>query len=48
MINTVEKQNLGKKLLYIEQEYFTKTLRDTKPTDLIGHSIDFKPNARPS
>ena len=48
MANTMEKQNLSKRLLYTWQECFAKTLRDVKPTDLIEHSIDLKPNARPS
>ncbi len=48
MADTMEKQNLSKKLLYTWQECFAKTLRDIKSTDLIKHSIDFKPNARPS
>ena len=45
MANTLEKQNLSKRLLYTWQECFAKTLRDVKPTDLIEHSIDLKPNA---
>lgn len=47
MADTMEKQNLSKRLLYTWQECFAKTLRDVKPTDLIEHSIDLKPNARP-
>ena len=35
-------------MLYIWQECFAKTLRDIKPTNLIEHSIDLEPNARPS
>ncbi len=46
--DTMEKQNLSKRLLYTWQEFFAKTLRDIKPTDLIEHSIDLKPNACPS
>ncbi len=48
MADTVEKRNRGKRLLYTWRECFAKTLRDVKPTDLIEHSIDLKPNARPS
>lgn len=46
MANTVEKQNLGKRLLYTWRECFAKTLTNVKPTDFIEHSIDLKPNAR--
>ena len=48
MADTMERQNLSKRLLYIWQECFAKTLRDIKPTNLIEHSIDLKPNARSS
>ncbi len=48
MVDTMEKQNLSKGLLYTWQECFAKMLRDIKPTDLIEHSIDLKPNASPS
>ena len=48
MADIMEKQNLSKRLLYTWQECFAKTLRDVKPTDLIKHSITFKPNAHPS
>ena len=48
MADTMEKQNRSKRLLYTWRECFAKTLRDVKPTDLIEHSIDLKPNARPS
>ncbi len=48
MADTMEKQNLSKRLLYTWQECFAKTLRDIKPTDLNEHSINHKPNARPS
>ena len=47
MADTLEKQNLSKRLLYTWQECFAKTLKDVKPTDLIKHSIYLKPNARP-
>lgn len=46
--DTVEKQNLSERLLYTWQDCFAKTLRDIKPTDLIGHSINLKPNAHSS
>lgn len=48
MADTLEKKSLSKRLLYTWRECFAKTLRDVKPTDLIEHSIDLKPNARPS
>ena len=48
MADTIEKENLSNRLLYTWQECFAKTLRDIKPTDLIEHSINLKPNARPS
>ncbi len=35
-------------MLYTWQICFAKTLRDIKPTDLIEHSIDLKPNVCPS
>ena len=47
MADIVEKQNLSKRLLYTWRECFAKTLQGVKPTNLIKHSIDFKPNARP-
>lgn len=42
-----KKQNLNKRLLYTWRECFAKMLRDVKPTDLIKHSIDLKPNVCP-
>ncbi len=48
MADTMEKQNLSKRLLYTWQECFSKTLRDIKSTNLIEHFIDLKPNACPS
>ncbi len=48
MVDTMEKQNLSKLLLSTSQECFAKTLRDIKPTNLIEHFIDLKPNASPS
>lgn len=48
MADTVNKQHLRKRLSYTWRECFAKTLRDVKPTGLIEHSIDLKPNARPS
>ncbi len=48
MADTMEKQNLSKRLLYSWHECFVKTLKDIKPTDLIEHSINLKPNACPS
>ena len=47
MVDNVEKENLSKRLLYTWYEFFAKTLRDIKPTNLIEHSIDLKPNVRP-
>ncbi len=46
-VDILEKQNLFNKLLYIEWECFTKTLRDVKPTYFIKHLIDLKPNTHP-
>ena len=48
MADTMEKQNLNKRLLYTWQECFAKILRDVKPINLIEHSINLKPNAHPS
>lgn len=45
MADTLEKKNLSKPLLYTWQDCFLKSLRDVKPTNLIEHSIDLKPNA---
>lgn len=47
MADTLEKQNLSRRLLYTWQNCFAKMLRDVKPTDFID-SIDLKPNAPPS
>ena len=48
MADTMENENLGKKLLYTLQECLAKTLRDIKSTDLIEYSINLKPNSCPS
>lgn len=48
MANTLDKQNLSKWLLYTWRECFAKILRDVKPSNLIEHFIDLKPNIHPS
>lgn len=48
MADTLDKQNLSKRLLYTWREYFAKTLKDVQSTDFIEHSINLKLNARPS
>lgn len=45
MADTLDKHNSSKQLLYTWRECFARTLRDVKPTDLIKHFIDLKPNA---
>lgn len=46
MMDTMEKQNLSKRLLYTWRECFANKLRDIKPTDLIKYFIDLKPNVQ--
>ena len=45
--DTPEKMSRAKRLMYTWREFFATSVREIKPTDLIEHSIDLLPNARP-
>lgn len=45
--DTLERRDLVKRLLYTWKDCFAKTMRDIHPTDLIHHSIDLTPDAKP-
>ena len=44
--NTLKRRNLVKRLLYTWKDYFIKTMRDIRSTDLIHYSIDLTSNAK--
>lgn len=44
---TKEQQGAARRLLYTWKDCFAKSLKEIRPTDLIHHSIDLKPNAIP-
>jgi RNase H-like domain found in reverse transcriptase/Integrase zinc binding domain len=45
--DTPRKQDDARRLFYTWRDCFVERIRDVKPTDLIQHSIDLLPNARP-
>lgn len=45
--NTPVKRQAARRLLYTWRDCFAKSLKDIKPTDLIFHSIDLTPDAKP-
>ncbi|KAL8707169.1 MAG: hypothetical protein Q9220_007754 [cf. Caloplaca sp. 1 TL-2023] len=47
MADTPERIEAAQRLLYTWKDCFAKSIRDIKTTDLIEHSIDLAPNARP-
>ena len=47
MADTPERVEKAQRLLYTFRECFATSIKDIKPTDLIEHSIDLEPNARP-
>ena len=47
MADTADRMEKVKRLLYTYRDCFAVSLRDIKPTDLIEHSIDLEPNAKP-
>lgn len=44
---TEDQRRQAKRLLYTWKDCFATSLLDMKPTDLVQHTIDLKPNARP-
>ena len=47
MADSNERVEKAKRLAYTWRECFAKSVRDIKTTDLIEHSIDLQPNAKP-
>ena len=46
MAKTAEEEEQVKQLLYTWRDCFAPTLKEMRPTDLVHHTIDLKPNAR--
>lgn len=45
--DTPERRDAARRLMYTWRDCFAKTMRDIKPTDLVHHSIDLTPDAKP-
>ena len=45
--DTPERQELARRMFYTWREFFARKIRDIKPTDLIEHAIDLKPDVKP-
>ena len=47
MPDDLKRVDSARRLLYTGKDCFVKTMRDVRPTDLIEHSINLIPDARP-